>query len=65
MRICSARDEVSEGEKLYDAMVVDAKAEGYKIIHCCPYIQVNFIFGLGQGDKQSFRIRRKRYLLRP
>ena len=28
--------------KLYDAMVADAKAEGYKIIPGCPYIEVKF-----------------------
>ena len=28
--------------KLYDAMVADAKTEGYKIIPGCPYIEVKF-----------------------
>lgn len=28
--------------KLYDAMVADAKAEGYKIIPGCPYVEVKF-----------------------
>ena len=28
--------------KLYDAMITDAKAEGYKIIPGCPYIEVKF-----------------------
>ena len=28
--------------KLYDAMIADAKAVGYKIIPGCPYIEVKF-----------------------
>ncbi len=28
--------------KLYDAMIADAKAKGYKIIPGCPYIEVKF-----------------------
>ena len=28
--------------KLYDAMVADAKKEGYKIIPGCPYVDVKF-----------------------
>jgi len=28
--------------KLYDAMIADAKAQGYKIIPGCPYIDVKF-----------------------
>ncbi len=28
--------------KLYDAMIADAKAQGYKIIAGCPYIEVKF-----------------------